>query len=160
MSNNDQKLTAGSSSVEVFTSSSARLTDFKLEGIGNFLDWKKIIRLTLTGRNQHNHLTESKPANDANWDVVDALILSQMLGSMEKGVVRLVTHCDTVKQLWEYLDVLYSGRNNLSRVYELSQAFYRSERKGRPITEHFADFKRLYEELHALLPISTDVEQM
>ncbi|KAF7848452.1 hypothetical protein BT93_L1935 [Corymbia citriodora subsp. variegata] len=83
-----------------------------------------------------------------------------MLNSMESTIVDLVTHIDTVKELWEYLDVLYSGQNNMTRVYELSQEFYRFQRKGRPITQYFAEFKKMYEELNALLPISTNVQQM
>ncbi|XP_039166381.1 uncharacterized protein LOC120292226 [Eucalyptus grandis] len=145
---------------EVISSSSNRITDKKLAGSANFYQWKKIVKLTLTGRNQHRHLTEFKPRDDVTWDGVDARILSQMLNSMESNIVDMVTHVDTVRELWEYLNVLYSGQDNLSRIYELSQEFYRFERKGRSITQCFADFKRLYEELNAVLPISADVQQM
>lgn len=40
------------------------------------------------------------------------------------------------------------------------RSFYRFERKESSITRYFADFKRMYEELNALLPISNDVQQM
>lgn len=145
---------------EVISSSSNRITDKKLAGSANFHQWKKIVKLTLTGKNQHRHLTEFKPRDDVTWDGVDARILSQMLNSMESNIVDMVTHIDTVRELWEYLNVLYSGQDNLSRIYELSQEFYRFERKGRSITQCFADFKRLYEELNVVLPISADVQQM
>ncbi|KAI3417749.1 FAD-binding PCMH-type domain-containing protein [Psidium guajava] len=151
---------SGTMTTEVISSSSSRITDKKLEGITNFQQWKKIVKFVLTGRNQHIHLTGTKPANDANWDVIEARLMGQLLNSMESNIVDLVTHIDTVKELWEYLDVLYSGQNNISRIYELSQEFHRSESKGRSIDQYFADFNRMYEELNALLPISSDAEQM
>lgn len=49
---------------EVISSSSNRITDKKLAGSANFYQWKKIVKLTLTGRNQHRHLTEFKPRDD------------------------------------------------------------------------------------------------
>ncbi|KAL3753300.1 hypothetical protein ACJRO7_000659 [Eucalyptus globulus] len=131
---------------EVISSSSNRITDKKLAGNANFHQWKKIVKLTLTGRNQHKHLTEFKTRDDVTWDGVDARILGQMLNFMESNIIDMVTHIDTVRELWEYLN--------------LSQEFYRFERKGRSITRCFANFKRLYEELNAVLPISTDVQQM
>lgn len=92
------------------------------------------MKLTLIGRNQHIHLIGPKLRDDATWDVIDARILSQMLNSTKSNIVDLVTHVDIVKELWEYLDVLYSGQNNLSRIYELSHEFYQYERKGYSIT--------------------------
>ncbi|GAV66126.1 hypothetical protein CFOL_v3_09636 [Cephalotus follicularis] len=79
---------------------------------------------------------------------------------MDNKIVDLVTHIDTVKDLWSYLGVLYSGHNNLSCTYDLSQQFYRVTRQERSLTQYFADFKRLYEELNSLLSITTNVKQM
>lgn len=62
-----------------------------------------------TGKNQHRHLTESKPGDDVIWDIVDVRILGQMLNFMESNVVDLVTHIETVRELWKYLNVLYYG---------------------------------------------------
>ncbi|KAL3729470.1 hypothetical protein ACJRO7_026570 [Eucalyptus globulus] len=74
---------------EVISSSSDRIIDKKLEGSANFHQWKKLVKLTLTGRNQHRHLTEFKPRDDVTWDAVDARILGPMLNSMESNVVDL-----------------------------------------------------------------------
>ncbi|KAL3733582.1 hypothetical protein ACJRO7_023015 [Eucalyptus globulus] len=46
---------------KVIFSSSNRIIDKKLEGSVNFHQWKKIVKLTLTGKNKHRHLTESSP---------------------------------------------------------------------------------------------------
>ncbi|GAV65031.1 hypothetical protein CFOL_v3_08546 [Cephalotus follicularis] len=79
---------------------------------------------------------------------------------MDTMIVDLVTHIDTVKELWFYLGILYSGHNNLSHIYELSQEFYRVDRRGSSLTQYFTDFKRMYKELNALMPITGDVKQM
>lgn len=114
------------------------------------------MKLTLTNRNQHRHLIESKPTNDATWNDIDARILGQMLNSMESNVADVVTYIDTVREMWEYLDVLYSGQNNPLRIYELSQEFNQFERKGYSITQYFVDSKRMYKELNDVLPISAN----
>ncbi|XP_074336132.1 uncharacterized protein LOC141673295 [Apium graveolens] len=62
---------------------------------------------------------------------------------MEGHIVNLVTHVDTVKKLWDYLEVLYSGQNNMARIFEVSHEFFRISRDGRPLTQFFADFKKL-----------------
>lgn len=51
----------------------------------------------------------------------------------------------------EYLDFLYFGKGNISRMYEVCQAFYHPEKQDRSLTAYFMDFKRVYEELNVLL---------
>ncbi|XP_056159617.1 uncharacterized protein LOC115679796 [Syzygium oleosum] len=145
---------------EVVSTSSNRLTEEKLAGITNFQHWKRIVVIVLTGREQNHHLTGARTAADTKWDTMDARILGQMWNSMESHVAALVTHATTVKDLWDYLNVLYSGENNLSRIYEISQDFFRADRKNRSLTQFFADFKQMYEEFNHLLPITSDVKTM
>lgn len=106
-------------------------TDKKLDG-KNYFQWKKIIKLTLTGMEKDDHLTKDAPTNakqTKTWATNDARIFSQMLNSLDSTVTALVTHVETVKELWDYLEVLYSGKDNLRRIYDLSQDFYRAKRK-------------------------------
>lgn len=79
---------------------------------------------------------------------------------MEGHIVDLVTYVDIIKELWDYLEVLYSGQNNMARIFEVSQEFFRISSDGRPLAQFFADFKKLYEEYNSLLPISMDVQKM
>ncbi|GAV57189.1 UBN2_3 domain-containing protein, partial [Cephalotus follicularis] len=99
-------------------------------------------------------------ANATAWLREDDRILGQMLNSMDNRIVDLVTHIDSMKELWSYMGVLYSGHNNMSHIYELSQEFYRVDQQGQSLTQYFADFKSMYEELNSLLPIIAYVEQM
>lgn len=151
---------AQSTTVTEVLSSSNKLTEKKLEGVNNYPQWKKIVKLALVSRDQEDHLTTKKEKADSVWEVADARILYQLLNSMEGHIVDLVTHVDTVKELWDYLEVLYSGQNNMARIFEVSHEFFRISRDGRPLTQFFADFKKLYEEYNSLLPISADVQKM
>lgn len=54
----------------------------------------------------------------------------------------------------------YSGQNNMARIFEVSQEFFRISRDGRPFTQFFAHFKKLYEKYNSLLPISSEVGKM
>ena len=56
-----------------------------------------------------------------------------------------------------YLAFLYSGKGNISRIYDVCRAFYRADKGDRSLTNYFMDFKRTYEELNMLLPFSIDV---
>ncbi|GAV58926.1 UBN2_3 domain-containing protein [Cephalotus follicularis] len=148
---------------EIVSSSSSRITDKKLEESNNYQQWRKIVTLVLTGQEKKDHLTATPPKSEyeaKTWLREDARIFGQLLNSMDSKFVDLVTHIDTMKDLWSYLSVLYSSHNNLSRIYDLSQQFYRVAQQERSLTRYFADFKRMYEGLNSLLPITVDVKQM
>ncbi|GAV77270.1 hypothetical protein CFOL_v3_20741 [Cephalotus follicularis] len=83
-----------------------------------------------------------------------------MLDAMEPQVLSLVAYQNTVKELWDYFAVLYSGKDNISRICSLSQDFYRVTRGDHPLAEYLADYQRMYEELNALLPITVDIPKM
>ena len=69
----------------------------------------------------------------------------------------MVTHCRTVKELMKYLEFLYSGKENISRIHNVCKAFYRAYKSDRTLTKYFMDFKKTYEELNSLLPFRPDV---
>jgi len=58
----------------------------------------------------------------------------------------------------EYLDFLYSGKENVFRIYEVCKAFYHAEKHDRSLTSYFMDFKITYEEINMLLTFSPDVK--
>ncbi|RVW62844.1 Retrovirus-related Pol polyprotein from transposon TNT 1-94 [Vitis vinifera] len=57
----------------------------------------------------------------------------------------------------DYLDFLYSGKGNVSRMYDVWNAFHCPEKGAKSLTAYFMDFKKVYEELNALMPFSPDV---
>ncbi|GJS72278.1 ribonuclease H-like domain-containing protein [Tanacetum coccineum] len=82
------------------------------------------------------------------------------LNSIEPSVIPLLDHCEYVKELIDYLDFLYSGQKNISRIYSVCKAFHRGEQQDLSLTAYVIEFKKMYKELNSLLPISTDVKVM
>ena len=70
----------------------------------------------------------------------------------------MINHCEFVKELMDYLDFLYSGKGNISHVYEVCKSFYCAEKQDRTLIAYFMDFKKTYEELNILLPFSPDMK--
>ena len=58
----------------------------------------------------------------------------------------------------DYLKFVYFGKGNISRIFNVCRAFYRSEKQNRLLTEFFMDYKKTYEELNVLLLFSPDVK--
>ena len=58
----------------------------------------------------------------------------------------------------DYLEFLYSGKGNVSRIFEVRKAFHQPEKQDRYLTAHFMEFKRTYEELNMLLPFRADIK--
>ncbi|RVW96782.1 Retrovirus-related Pol polyprotein from transposon RE1 [Vitis vinifera] len=87
----------------------------------------------------------------------DAWLFLQMKNSINSDIVGLLSHCEFVKELMDYLDFLYSGKGNVSRMYDVWNAFHCPEKGAKSLTAYFMDFKKVYEELNALMPFSPDV---
>ena len=58
----------------------------------------------------------------------------------------------------DYLDFLYYGKGNVSRIFEVCKAFHRPEKQDKSFTAHFMEFKKTYKELNMLLPFSVDIK--
>ena len=86
----------------------------------------------------------------------DALLFLQIRNSIDSKVLTFINHCEFVKELMEYLEFMYSGKGNISRIFDVCRAFYRFEKQDRTLTELFVDYT--YEELNILLSFSLDVK--
>ncbi|KAJ9558057.1 hypothetical protein OSB04_012671, partial [Centaurea solstitialis] len=138
-----------------------RLTDNKLNG-SNLFEWSKTIRIYLRSMGMASHFTSEHPTgNDYDsWLQSDARLYLQIINTIEPSVSSLVSHCEYVKDLIEYLEFLYSGRSNISRIYTVCKSFHRGEQQDRSLTNYVMEFKKVYEELNSLLPLSADVKAM
>ena len=58
----------------------------------------------------------------------------------------------------EYLEFVYSSKENISRMFDVCRAFYLIEKQDHSLTELFMDYKKTYEELNTLLPFSLDIK--
>ena len=106
------------------------------------------------------HLTKDLPADDSKeqWMEEDAHLFVQICNSIDSKVLGLVNHCEFVKELMYYLEFVFSGKGNVSRIFGVCKTFYRSEKQDQSLTEFFMDYKKIYEELNMLMPFSPDVK--
>ena len=151
----DKKLVAA---LEVVSMMSKIMED-KLTG-PNYSDWSKTIRLYLRSIRMANHLDKDPPADDSKdrWLEADARLFLQIRNSIDGKVPTLINHCEYVKELMEYLEFVYSGKGDISRIFDVCRVFYRTEKQDRSLTEIFMDYKKTYEEPNTLLPVSPDVK--
>ena len=137
----------------------SKIVEDKLTG-PNYLDWRKIIRLYLRSICMASHLNEDPPTNDSKdrWLEDDARLFLQIRNFIDSKVLTLINHCEFVNKLMDYLEFVYSGKGNISRIFNVCQAFYRSKKQDRSLTEFFINYKKTYEEPNVLLPFSLDVK--
>ena len=84
----------------------------------------------------------------------------QIKNSIERDV-GLVDHCDFVKELLEFLDFLYSRKEQVHQMFDVYIQFFRAAQKVEFITSYFMWLKWLKKtvaELALLLPFSSDVK--
>ena len=136
-----------------------KITEHKLNG-SNFMAWSKTVRVYLRSIEKEDHLTDDPPNDNTRqvWLRDDARIFLQLRNSIDSEIINLVDHCEYVKELVGYLEFLYSGKGNISRIYEVCKGFYLAEQQEQTLTAYLMSFKKTYKELNALLPFSPDVK--
>ena len=70
----------------------------------------------------------------------------------------MVDHFESVKELLEYLDFLYLGKEQVHRMFEVCMQFFCAEQKAESVTSYFMRLKKITVELGLLLPFSSDVK--
>ena len=107
-----------------------------------------------------SHLNKDPPMDDSKerWLDDDVSLLLQIRNSIDGKVLTLINHCEFVKKLMEYLEFVYFGKGNISCMFDVCRAFYRTEEQDRSFIELFMDYKKTNEELNTLLPFSPDVQ--
>ncbi|KAK2970814.1 hypothetical protein RJ640_010086 [Escallonia rubra] len=137
----------------------SKIAENKLNGT-NYLDWSKTVKIYMRSIDKDDHLSSDPPTDDTKrlWLREDARLILQIRNSIDSEILGLINHCEFVKELMDYLEFLYSGKGNISRIYDVCRAFYRPEKETKTLTAFFMDFKKTYEELNILLPFSKDIK--
>ena len=106
------------------------------------------------------HLTKDPPADDSKeqWMEEDARLFIQIRNSINSKVLGLVNHYEFVKKLIDYSEFVFSEKGNVSRIFDVCKAFYRSEKQDQSLTQFFMAYKKIYEELNMFMPFSPDVK--
>ncbi|KAK4265729.1 hypothetical protein QN277_026746 [Acacia crassicarpa] len=107
---------------------SNKITNHKLNWT-NYSEWIKTISMHLLSIEKEGHLTEVPPKDDPKmaWARVDARLFLQIQNSIEGDILPSVSHYNTVKELIDYLEFLYSGKGNFIRIHEVCKGFYQTE---------------------------------
>ena len=88
----------------------------------------------------------------------DARLFIQIRNSIDNKVLGLVNHCEFVKELMDYLEFVFSGKGNVSHIFDVCKAFYRLEKQDQSLTKFFMAYKKIHEELNMLMHFSPDVK--
>ena len=98
----------------------SKITEDKLTG-PNYLDWSKTVRLYLRSIRMVSHLIEDLPTDDSKerWLEDDALLFLQIRNSIDGKVLTLINHCELVNELMDYLEFVYFGKGNISRIFDV-----------------------------------------
>ena len=113
----------------------SKITKDKLTGL-NYLEWSKTIRIYVRRVRIGRHLTKDPPTDDSKeqWMEEDACLFIQIRNSIDSKVLGLVNHCEFVKELMDYLEFVFSGKGNVSRIFDVCKAFYRLEKQDQSLT--------------------------
>lgn len=57
-----------------------------------------------------------------------------------------------------YLEFLYSGKGNVSHMYDVYKAFYHIKKNVKSLTAHFMEFKKTYGEFNIFFLFSIDIK--
>ena len=117
---------SGSVRIPELIPTSGRVTNNILNGT-NYFEWIKTIRMYVRSMGMASHLDSDPPSSGSRdlWLQHDARMFLHIINSIEPSVSTLVSHCEYVKELINYLEFLYSGQSNISRIYSVCKAFHR-----------------------------------
>ena len=71
-----------------------------------------------------SHLDKDPPTDDSKerWLEDDACLFLQILNSINGKVLTLINHCEYVKELMEYLELVCSGKGNIFRMFDVCKS--------------------------------------
>ena len=113
----------------------SKITEDKPTG-PNYLEWSKTIRMYVRSVCMGSHLTKVPSTNDLKeqWVEEDARLFIQISNSIDSKVLGLINHCEFVKELMDYLEFVFFGKGNVSCIFDVCKAFYRSEKQDQSPT--------------------------
>lgn len=76
---------------------------------------------------------------------------------MEEQISSTLMFCDTAKEVWTQAQELFSGVNNLHRIYDLHQSFFSVSQDDLSLKAYYAKFSCICNELDVCEPLSTDI---
>ncbi|KAL5705662.1 hypothetical protein ACHQM5_023937 [Ranunculus cassubicifolius] len=99
---------------------------------------------------------DSDPDAEKWWSEM-SLGMTWLWKSMEPPIASTVQFLDTAKKIWTALEEMYSQKTNVSRIYEIFETMFSTKPGDKPLHEHYAFLRSLWDELLIYQPISVDV---
>lgn len=100
-----------------------RLTTVLLNG-ENYQSWARSATISLIGRGKIGFINgEIKSPRDKTnpqfkeWQMIDSLVLSWLLNSIEPSISNLFIYSENSKDLWNSLKDMYGNQNNYSHIF-------------------------------------------
>ncbi|XP_065870448.1 uncharacterized protein [Euphorbia lathyris] len=147
------------------TVGTTRITDRKLTGVKDYTQWKRTITRYINSVDLGDHLSNNPPPRDdqgsrKKWMMVDYKLFNLIQNTLDSTIDDIVTHCDTVKEMWEYLESMYASKQDLTHIHNLLSSYYRPQRKGCTFFQYYNECKQICEEKRSRFPMTADVKQM
>lgn len=147
----------------------------------NYLLWSRTTKTALCGRGLYSHIEGTKPspksitkedgdsdstikekeeeiklAEESKWFQEDQTVLGLLQNSLDVPILEAYSYCETAKDLWETLKIVYGNISNLTRVFEVKKAINNLSQEDMEFTKHFGKFRSLWAELEMLRPNTMD----
>lgn len=101
-----------------------------------------------------NDFIDTPPLEEKNrmaWLRYDARLWLQIYNPNDKSTNGMINHCEFVKELVEYLECLYSLKDNISWICEVCKAFNKAKKESQSLT---TSCKKTCENLNMLMPLN------
>ena len=116
------------------------ITSIRLNG-SNYAQWAQAVEVFLLSRKKFDYVIKEPPVPTnpkfADWRAEDAQIRSCLWNSMEPKISCSLAFLPTSKLVWEQAKKLYSGVNNLKRIYDLHQNYFSLSLSDMPLEEYY-----------------------
>lgn len=77
---------------------------------------------------------------------------------MELYVNTIFMFLETVNQIWDAFRDASSQEKNILRIHHLYEEIFGTKQNGKPLSEHYASLKGIWEELNVYQPLSADIQ--
>ncbi|XP_042965903.1 uncharacterized protein LOC122299587 [Carya illinoinensis] len=120
----------------------------------NYSTWAFQFELFLKGKDLWGHINgtdcASNPDKSKDWDVLDARIMSWLLGSVEPHIITHLRPHRTAHFMWTYLKKVYH-QDNGARRFQLEHTIALFSHDNRSIQDYYSAFLTLWNEYSALV---------
>ncbi|XP_015164907.1 uncharacterized protein [Solanum tuberosum] len=137
--------------------SGTQIISFQLAGVENYSIWYRSMRVALLGRNKLGLVDgsckkEVFPEEMGNhWERVNAVVLSWLMNSVEKGLLGGIMYASNAQEVWEELFERFNKIDG-SRTYNLHKEIATLSQGTATVSAYFSRLKNLWEEFEALVP--------